>query len=391
MSLANMVVMADPSQPVRSSPPTLIQFQQVLADGVGLQLAKTVSVPAHHVRTTIRFTRLNLAFPERARFRYRLSGLEDNWSEPTSVNEASYTNLSPGPYQFEVQAGNINGGWDTPPAELALYVEPAWWQPVWLQACFGVAICAIGFVAYRARLRTVEHQWKLRFQERPDERTRIARELNDKLLQSFHGLILRFQAVREMLPQAPEAAGDALQSAIDRSVTAITEARDAVQALRGEEEEEDFSGVLANIAREFRLDTESPRETQYRVLIEGLPRPLHPVVRDGLYRIAREAVGNAFRHARPTQIELDIRYDKGNFRLRVRDDGCGIDPRVLTSGRRHHGLPGMRERATSIGGQFDIWSELCRGTEIEITIAGTIAYPRFEATGNSFTERRGEL
>jgi signal transduction histidine kinase len=92
------------------------------------------------------------------------------------------------------------------------------------------------------------------------------------------------------------------------------------------------------------------------------------VVRDDLYRIAREAVRNAFRHAHAQQIELDIRYDEGAFRLRVRDDGSGVDPQILSSGQRkgHYGLPSMRERAVNIGGQFEIWSELRRGTECAV-------------------------
>jgi hypothetical protein len=93
--------MANPGQLKQPSPPTLIQFQRVSADEVSLQLRETISIPAHHVRTVIRFAGLNLAAPDRVRFRYRLTGLEDHWSEPESVNEASYTNLAPGPYQFE--------------------------------------------------------------------------------------------------------------------------------------------------------------------------------------------------------------------------------------------------------------------------------------------------
>jgi len=382
MSLGNTLVMADPSQLKQPSPPTQVQFQQVSADESPLRLGETVSVPPRHLRTIIRFVGLNLAGPERVRFRYRLSGLEN-----TSVGEASYTNLAPGTYHLEVQASNIDGLWNGPPVKLALYVEPALWQALWFRASLAGVICAVGFVAYRTRLRVMKRQWNVRFQERLDERTRIARDLHDTLLQSFHGLILRFQAVRDMLPEDPEAASDALGSAIERSALAITEARDAVQALRGEDEDDDLVGALARMDREFRLEVENIHlpevETRYRVLIEGPPRRLHPVVRDDLYRIAREAVGNAFRHAHASQIELDIRYDKGAFRLRVRDDGGGIDPQVLTSGRRegHYGLPGMRERTTSIGGQFEIWSELRRGTEIEVTIPGMIAYPRSEDAG----------
>jgi signal transduction histidine kinase len=143
------------------------------------------------------------------------------------------------------------------------------------------------------------------------------------------------------------------------------------------------------IDREFRTEVQGSQHAKivpsYRVLVEGTPRRLHPVVRDDLYRIAREAVRNAFRHAHATEIELDVRYDEGALRLRIRDDGSGIDPQVLSVGKRkgHYGLPGMRERATSIGGHLEIWSESRRGTEIEITIPGLIAYVRFEQSSDA--------
>lgn len=384
ISLGNILVRADPAQLRQLSPPTLVQFQKVSADEVTLPLYETVSIPAGRIRTVIQFAGLNLAALSRVRFRYKLAQLEQDWSAATPVGEASYTNLAPGPYTLHVQASDMDGLWNSPPAEIRLYVEPALWQTLWFRAGLALAIFAMGFMAYRWRLRAMQRVWDVRFQARLDERTRIARDLHDTLLQSFHGLILRFQAVRDMLPHKPDAACTELGSVIDRAAAAITEGRHAVQALRGEEGYQDLGESLAALDREFRNEARSTQmaesEIGYRVLVEGTPRRLHPVVRDDIYRTAREAVRNAFRHAHATRIELDIRYDEGAFRLRVRDDGEGIDPAVMNSGRRqgHYGLPGMRERTTSIGGQFEIWSELRRGTEIEITIPGKIAYARIE-------------
>jgi len=386
MLFGTVLVMADSVGLNQPSPPTLVQFQQIAADELLLRLGETVSIPAGHVRTVIRFAGLNFAAPERVRFRYKLQGLDHDWSKPTSAREASYTNLDPGPYRFQVQATNTDGLWNGQPAEIGIYLEPSLWQTLWFRSLAALAVFAMGFAAYRLRLRAFQRQWKLRFQERLDERTRIARDLHDTLLQSFQGLILRFQAVKDMLPENPHAASDAMNSAIDRAAEAITEGRDAVQALRGEDESDELEESLAAIDREFRYELKSaPIEANYRVLVEGTSRPLHPLVRDDLHRIAREALRNAFRHAQAKSIEVDIRYDDTVFRLRVRDDGAGIDPQVLNNGRRkgHYGLPGMRERAISIGGQLEIWSELERGTEIEITIPGMIAYARFENSGQT--------
>jgi signal transduction histidine kinase len=114
---------------------------------------------------------------------------------------------------------------------------------------------------------------------------------------------------------------------------------------------------------------------KFLVSVEGQPRELHPIVRDDIYRVAREALRNAFRHAQATQIEGEITYSDRLLRLRIRDNGKGIDPKLLSAGRDGHwGLPGMRERAQQIGAQLDLWSEVGKGTEVELRIPGSIAY-----------------
>ena len=109
--------------------------------------------------------------------------------------------------------------------------------------------------------------------------------------------------------------------------------------------------------------------------MDGQSRPLQPVLRDEVYRIGREALTNAFRHAQAKSIEVEIKYSSRQLRLLVRDDGCGIDPQTLKTGRDGHwGLLGMRGRADRIGGRFQVWSRASAGTEIELTVPGHIAF-----------------
>ena len=109
--------------------------------------------------------------------------------------------------------------------------------------------------------------------------------------------------------------------------------------------------------------------------MHGTTRDLHPILRDDIYRIAGEALRNAFRHAHAHWIEVEITSDDRQFRLQVRDDGRGIEPAVLADDRRgHFGLPGMRERAELVGGHLDVWSEVGVGTEIDLTIPAAKAY-----------------
>jgi len=117
--------------------------------------------------------------------------------------------------------------------------------------------------------------------------------------------------------------------------------------------------------------------------VEGTPRNLHPILRDEVYRIAAEALRNAFRHAQARRIESEILYQERQLRLRVRDDGKGLDPAVLRGEGRpgHFGLHGMRERATLIGARLDVWSKLHSGTEVELTVPASRAYATSRAAG----------
>jgi signal transduction histidine kinase len=227
-----------------------------------------------------------------------------------------------------------------------------------------------------ARVRKLtEAQLTLRFEERLAERTRIARELHDTLLQSFQGLMLHFQAVDDQLPAGK--AKEALEKALDRADQAIVEGREAIQNLRSSATvTNDLGQAMAALGEEFggARDGKSGSPT-WRVSIEGTPRELHPILRDDIYRIAREALRNAFLHAQAGKIEAEITYEARLLRLRIRDDGKGIDPKLLEAGRDGHwGLRGMRERAEQIGARLEIWSEGGAGTEVDLRVPGSIAY-----------------
>jgi PAS domain S-box-containing protein len=215
-----------------------------------------------------------------------------------------------------------------------------------------------------------------RLEERVRERTRIARELHDTLLQSAHGVLLRFQTVSQLLPDRPAEAKERLDNAIDETANFITEARDAVQGLRDSTvQSNDLAMAISILGQELRTDSAN-HQPAFRVAVEGEVRNLHPIVRDEVYKIAAEALRNGFRHSQARGIEVEIRYDNEQFRLRVRDDGKGIDPAILSrqGGQGHYGLPGMRERATLIGGKLVVWSEADAGTEVELSVPASTAY-----------------
>jgi signal transduction histidine kinase len=231
---------------------------------------------------------------------------------------------------------------------------------------------------YRLRLLQLKHQFNLRFEERLAERTRIARELHDTLLQSFQGIAFQLQAARKLLQRKADNATSVLDEAILGTEEAIQEGRTAIRDLRPEPAaQRNLSELLDAAGRELASAHErNGQAPTYRVLVEGTQKDLPPMLQDEIYRISREVIRNAFAHAAASHIEVEIRYDRDQLRLRVRDDGKGIDPKVLQAGGRpgHFGIRGMRERAERIGAHLDFWSESGAGAEVELTVPALLAY-----------------
>jgi signal transduction histidine kinase len=189
--------------------------------------------------------------------------------------------------------------------------------------------------------------------------------------------LLCFQAVSNLLPARPQEAKQRLDDAIDQAAQAITEGREAVQGLRSSTTApNDLALALRALGQELASSEVNENSPEFQVQVEGAPRGLHAILRDEVYRIAGEALRNAFRHARARRIELEIHYDERQLRLRIRDDGKGMESQVVDGAGRpgHWGLRGMRERAKVIGGNLELWSSVESGTEIELTIPAAAAY-----------------
>jgi signal transduction histidine kinase/ligand-binding sensor domain-containing protein len=381
---ADGVSILDPRHlPVNKLPPP-VHIEEISADrktywqnSYGDTASSPPRLPPLVRDLTIDYTALSLVVPEKVRFRIKLEGQDKNWRELVNVRHVEYTNLPPKHYRFHVLACNNSGVWNEEGATLDFVIPPAWYQTNWFFAVCVAAFLAMIWGIYELRVRQLAHQFNMRLEERVAERTRIARDLHDTLLQSFQALLLRFQAGINMLAQRPADARRVLEDAVDRASQAIAEGRDAIGNLRmSTVQKNDLAVAIKTIAEELARAQDNQGPTQFQVLVEGMPRELHPILRDEVYRLATEALRNAFRHAAAQHIEVEIRYDEKYFRLRVRDDGKGIPSEVLSGRGRegHYGLPGMRERVKLVGGKLTIWTELGSGTEIEIIIPGARAY-----------------
>jgi signal transduction histidine kinase len=291
-----------------------------------------------------------------------------------------------------VIACNNDAIWNEAGAFLDFSVAPAYYQTTWFRTSCAATFVLLLWALYQLRLHRLARQFNMTLEARVNERTRIARELHDTLLQSFQGLLLRFQAGINLLPERPVEAKQRLEGAIDHAAQAITEGRDAVHELRSSTVvANDLAVAISTLGQELAADATTEDSTVFRAAVEGTPRNLHPILRDEVYRIAGEALRNAFRHAQARRIEVEIRYNERQLRLCIRDDGKGIEPEILGEHSRpgHFGLRGMRERAKIVGGNFEVWSEHDSGTEVELTIPAASAYSKPPASRWSVFSRIG--
>jgi len=359
--------------------PPPVHIEQISADGKKYEAARGLRLPPHVRDLVVDYTALSLAGTEKMHFRFKLEGQDPDWREVVNQRRVEYSNLPPRNYRFRVMACNNNGVWNEAGDTLDFSIAPAYYQTNWFRALCAVAFATMFWGLHRLRVRQIAREFNANLAGRVDERLRVARDLHDTLLQSFHGLLPRFQVAHNLLPERAADAKQILESALDDSTQAITEARDAVQGLRSSTV---VTNDLANAIEAFGAELAAHQSAAngdaagFSVEVEGTPQDLHPIQRDEIYRIAGEALRNAFRHARARQIEVEVRYNARQLRVRVRDDGTGIDAGVLSGEGRsgHFGLPGMRERAKAIGGQLGVWSERGAGTEIELTVPGPVAY-----------------
>jgi ligand-binding sensor domain-containing protein/signal transduction histidine kinase len=327
---------------------------------------------------SVEFAALSFRSPATNRYRYTLEGLDSDWHEVASDQRlASYTALPAGTYKLRVQGATSRGTWNEPGAALQITILPPWWRTWWFRAICVCSFLWLAWRAYRYRLSQMTKQFSIRAEERLNERSRIARDLHDTMLQTFQGTLMKFDGLSVMLLDRPEAQ-QKLESLLEEGREAINEGREAVQGLRSSTLiKNDLARALTALGDELAASQDRRNPVAFQVEVEGETRDLHPILRDEVCRIASEAVRNAFNHSGAARIEVDIHYDDRQFRALIRDNGKGIDPKVVDGGRQgHYGLTGMRERTTLLGGKLVVRSRANSGTEVELNIPASLAYAK---------------
>ena len=360
----------DPRDVTRNRHAPEVAISALVADKVYRDPGK-VTLRAGVSNLQIDFSVLSFSDSRGARVRYRIEGQDSGWIDAGTRRQAFYTNLKPGSYRFHLTAANDSGAWNMRGATVDFVIPPTFVQSWWFVGLCAVLAGLLLWLAYRVRMAQVAGSIRNRLEERLGERERIARELHDTLLQSIQGLVLRFQSVANKMP-ADGPARSQLETALQRADDIIAEGRDRVQDLRLAQ----ASGDLPEMLKERAMGTGLDPTTAIRILVEGRPRPVHPLVSVELDRIAGEALFNVARHAKASNVEITIRFARRQLAVEIRDDGVGLAPDVLEYGYKpdHFGLIGMRERAERIGGSFSIESSPGMGCAVAMTLPARLAF-----------------
>lgn len=350
----------------------IIFIPGITIEGIDVPVGQSLTLSPGAHRTEITMAAVDLDAPDTIRMQYRLEGVDSRWQNTTASRAAVYTTIPPGTHRFLVRSTNSDGVWGKSDFAYDVQQQAFLYERLWFRLLLvGMALFAISAL-YLFRVNILVNQARLVLEERMRERERIARDLHDTFFQGIQGLLLRFNTGTTHLRQ-DEPARAIFEEALQQSDGVMLEGRELVLDLRSPTRDTyDLSEALAEVA----LSLRKLGNVTFRSICNGSIQALHPIVFEEAYRIGKEALTNGFRHAEASEMETEINFDRNEFRLRIRDNGIGLDRTTLGDGFRegHWGLPGMRERAAKIGGRLEIWSRTGLGTEIELRIPASVAY-----------------
>jgi ligand-binding sensor domain-containing protein/signal transduction histidine kinase len=339
-------------------PPPPLRIQAVLANGRPAPMVEPIVLQPGNSRLEFAFTPIRLRSQAGLRFRYMLDSFDRDWSATTSARTADYTNLPSGRYRFRVRTFEVGDPDAVSEASIEIVQRQFFYRTRWFTAACLLLAALLIFAAYQYRVRQV----RTRFEAVLGERSRLAREMHDTVIQGCTGVSALLEAVS--METSGSGAGDGLMDFARLQLrTTINEARDAVWNLRQPGNDtsdlgEKLESMAAKASAEFNLPVVC--------CTTGTPAGVsHPLAHD-LLMVAREAVYNAALHGSPTRVEVALTCSRRELALCVVDDGCGFDVGEMHSQNgRHFGLKGMEERVERSGGRFCLTSTPGKGVRIE--------------------------
>ena len=373
-STTSGLVVVDPNHLVndRIRPP--VEVTSILVNGQRAATGGKLELKPFEKNVEIRYAGLSFVSPEKVTFRYMLDGYDKAWTDAGTRREAFFTNLPPGSFRFKVMARNADGIWSNQAAVLAFTIEPRLYQHPWFFPAVALALALAGVAAYRVRIRQLNQRFNLVLAER----TRIARELHDTLLQGLSGVTMQLQALWTRLPLSKEK--QFLGEIIKDAGRCSTEARQSLWGLRSAGATSmEFCGKLETLARQ----AVDGRAVSLVFGADPVSLTSMPETEYQLLRIAQEGISNALAHSSAQTLTVRLEVHEGTLQLCIQDDGVGFATAVA-GGFGHYGLTGMRERAAEIGAKLSIVSSRSTGTCIRVDL------PLSSSTSESNADTRFE-
>jgi len=365
------VAIIDPRDLTRNRVVPPVHVERLAADGAVIDITQPVRLRPLTREVEVNYTALSLAEPRNVRFRYKLEGFDSDWRDAGARRQAFYTNLPPHAYRFRVLACNNDGVWNESGATLEFDLLPAFFQTQWFRLWCALVLIMLAWGVYRLRVWQATNRLRDRFEERLRERTRIAQELHDSLIQDVMGISLQIEVTDELLP-ADFPAKQTLARALALSKAALDAGRRTLNDLRT------ASLSAADLVQSFSLlAKESKRDagTEIDVIVEGRERPLKAVSGYDVLQVGRQAITNALQHAHASKIHVLLSYGERLLQIQVQDNGCGINEETVNLRRPgHYGIAGMKERAERLGGSITIRSRVGAGTEVNLTVPTHLLY-----------------
>jgi signal transduction histidine kinase len=371
ISTPSGLAVVDPRRSPVRPPGAQLHIESVIVGGHRVAMGATMMIPAKTDRVRIEFSAVNPVAPERTHLQYRLDGVDPGWIDAATPRAVTYTQLRPGQYAFHVRSWADGDVSDTQEQSMGFSVSPAWFETMWARASGVLVLVLAGaglvFVAQRRRSLHATELLRSQFDATLAERTRIARELHDTLLQGFTGIVLQLEGLRQRLERSPEASAEVLSRILKVADTTLLEARHSVWDMRlSTAGRKDLPEALEEISRGMA----QADSVQVRCAVNGARRALQPQVEAVVLQVGREALRNAMRHASARVVNVELTYSSDGLRLAVADDGVGLTPHDAEQApaKGHFGIAGMRERAARAGGRLAITAKPGGGTTVELAL-----------------------
>ncbi|HEY1946536.1 MAG TPA: two-component regulator propeller domain-containing protein [Bryobacteraceae bacterium] len=340
--------------------PVPVVIERVLAGETTVPLSQTIVIPPGRGKLEIDFTAPDLIGPQRVDFTYKLEGFDESWTSASKLRAAYYSNLPPGRYRFRVIATNAGTPGASSEASLSIDWRPAFHQTGWFYALWTAILAGAAWVGFWFYAR----QTKTRFALLLAERTRVAREMHDTVIQSCVGISTLMDAAARTRRGDPEEAGRLLDHARAQVKATLEEARQAVWDLRHYEDGVSAVDRLIDLAQKLGVENEFHAETA----VTGKRQFVDSATDRALLLAGREALRNAVRHGHPSRIGVTARYEADTLSVEIDDNGVGFDSQAALEEEGHFGILGMRERIEQTGGSFTLRSNPGNGATIRLTV-----------------------